>query len=167
MTTGATRQLPLYEGLAVAVATIQSHAGARRPTVGLVLGSGLGGFADQLQDPVIIDYHDIPHFPVSTVSGHAGRLVIGRMGDVCVAAMQGARAFLRRARPQDRDLPHPHAGHRARRQDADHHQARPAVSTPAYTAGDLVLINDPHRTSRRRVRCAARTTSGSGRAFPT
>ena len=44
---------------------------------GLVLGSGLGDMANEISDPVIIDYKDIPNFPVSTVSGHVGRMVIG------------------------------------------------------------------------------------------
>ena len=44
------------------------------PQIGLILGSGLGDIADEITDAVRIDYHDIPHFPVSTVEGHAGRL---------------------------------------------------------------------------------------------
>jgi purine-nucleoside phosphorylase len=85
----STLSLPLYEQLGVAVATIRGHLGTRRPTVGLVLGSGLGGFADGLPKAVAIEYRDIPHFPVSTVEGHAGRLVVGEVGGVTVAAMQG------------------------------------------------------------------------------
>jgi len=60
-----------------------------RPQIGLVLGSGLGGFADSLADAASIPYADIPAFPRSTAIGHAGRLVIGRAGAVAVAAMQG------------------------------------------------------------------------------
>ena len=59
------------------------------PRVGLVLGSGLGAFGDSLTDAVKIPYQEIPHFPVSTVVGHAGRLVVGRSGKVPVAVMQG------------------------------------------------------------------------------
>jgi purine-nucleoside phosphorylase len=55
----------------------------------LVLGSGLGAFADQLQQPVRIPYREIPHYPLPSAAGHAGRLVIGKVGDVAVAAMQG------------------------------------------------------------------------------
>lgn len=60
-----------------------------RPRIGLVLGSGLGAFADQLTDSVAISYADIPGFPRSTAIGHAGRLVVGRTQNVAVAAMQG------------------------------------------------------------------------------
>ncbi len=60
-----------------------------RPRIALVLGSGLGAFADSLKDSTIIPYKDIPHFPVSTVVGHAGRLVMGKCSGVPVAAMQG------------------------------------------------------------------------------
>jgi len=60
-----------------------------RPTIGLVLGSGLGAFADSLADATRIPYTDIPSFPQSTAIGHAGRLVIGKAGEVAVAAMQG------------------------------------------------------------------------------
>jgi purine-nucleoside phosphorylase len=59
------------------------------PEIAIVLGSGLGGFADELQDSVAIPYGDIPNFPRSTAIGHAGRLVIGKFGDLTVAAMQG------------------------------------------------------------------------------
>jgi len=64
-----------------------------RPQIGLVLGSGLGAFADDLSDAVRIPYAQIPSFPKSTAIGHAGQLVVGRSGDVPVAVMQG-RAHL-------------------------------------------------------------------------
>lgn len=60
-----------------------------RPGIALVLGSGLGGFADALQDAVRIPYREIPHWPVSTVEGHSGQLVVGAQGGTPVAAMQG------------------------------------------------------------------------------
>lgn len=60
-----------------------------RPRVGLVLGSGLGGFADSLTEATRIPYAEIPEFPRSTAIGHAGQMVIGKSGDVAVAAMQG------------------------------------------------------------------------------
>ena len=60
-----------------------------RPKIALVLGSGLGGFADSLTDAVRVPYAEIPSFPQSTAIGHAGRLVVGRTGGVAVAAMQG------------------------------------------------------------------------------
>ena len=60
-----------------------------RPCIGLVLGSGLGGFADSLADTTRIPYADIPAFPRSTAIGHAGQMVIGKAGAVPVAVMQG------------------------------------------------------------------------------
>jgi purine-nucleoside phosphorylase len=60
-----------------------------RPRIGLVLGSGLGAFADDLTDAVRIPYVEIPGFPHSTAIGHAGQLVIGKSGNVPVAVMQG------------------------------------------------------------------------------
>jgi purine-nucleoside phosphorylase len=60
-----------------------------RPQIGLVLGSGLGAFADDLAEAVRISYAKIPSFPKSTAIGHAGQLVIGKLGDVPVAVMQG------------------------------------------------------------------------------
>jgi purine-nucleoside phosphorylase len=60
-----------------------------RPRIGLVLGSGLGGFADSLSNSTAVPYAEIPSFPRSTAIGHAGRMVIGNAGSVPVAAMQG------------------------------------------------------------------------------
>ena len=60
-----------------------------RPKIGLVLGSGLGAFADELTSATRLFYDKIPNFPRSTVEGHAGALVIGKVGGVPVAVMQG------------------------------------------------------------------------------
>jgi purine-nucleoside phosphorylase len=111
--------------------------------VGLVLGSGLGAYADKLHDAVAIDYRDIPYFPVSTVHGHAGRLVVGRAGGptgpVC-AAMQGRVHF--------------YEGHEMTRVTFPIRVlARLGCATfvitnaaggcnPAYAPGDLVAITD-------------------------
>jgi purine-nucleoside phosphorylase len=62
---------------------------ALRPKIALVLGSGLGSFADSLTDPTKIPFAEIPAFPRSTALGHAGQLVIGKAGSIPVAAMQG------------------------------------------------------------------------------
>ena len=64
-----------------------------RPRIGLVLGSGLGAFADGLQDATAIPYQQIPHFPVSTAVGHAGRLVVGQCAKIPVVVMQGRVHF--------------------------------------------------------------------------
>ncbi|MCB8816470.1 purine-nucleoside phosphorylase [Desulfosporosinus shakirovi] len=59
------------------------------PELGIILGSGLGAFADLVKEKVTISYKDIPHFPVSTVEGHAGKLVFGKVEDRSVVVMQG------------------------------------------------------------------------------
>jgi len=63
------------------------------PRVGVVLGSGLGAFADAVEDPVVVSYEDLPGFPRPSVEGHAGRAVLGSIGGVPVAVLQG-RAHL-------------------------------------------------------------------------
>jgi purine-nucleoside phosphorylase len=60
-----------------------------QPKIGLILGSGLGVLADEIEEPVKIPYNEIPDFPVSTVEGHAGQLVFGRLNGIEVVAMQG------------------------------------------------------------------------------
>ncbi len=62
---------------------------SQQPTVGLILGSGLGVLADEIMNPVAIPYSDIPEFPVSTVEGHAGELVLGELSGQPVIAMKG------------------------------------------------------------------------------
>ena len=60
-----------------------------QPRLALVLGSGLGAFADELTDRVYLPYSGIPHFPISSAEGHAGNLVVGEVADIPVAVMQG------------------------------------------------------------------------------
>ncbi len=60
-----------------------------QPRVGIILGSGLGGLVDDIETEVTLDYHDIPNFPVSTVSGHKGQLLFGKLNGVNVVAMKG------------------------------------------------------------------------------
>lgn len=72
---------------------IKSKIGKYEPKIGLILGSGLGGMADAIVDPVIIPYEEIDGFPHSTVSGHAGRLVIGKLNGIDVLCMQGRVHF--------------------------------------------------------------------------
>ena len=74
---------------AVDAARAASGAAASRPRVALVLGSGLGGLADEIDVEVAVAYADLPHFPACTVQGHRGRLVLGRLEGAPVVAMQG------------------------------------------------------------------------------
>jgi len=64
-----------------------------RPAIGVVLGSGLGAFADALDDAAAVPFGEIPHFPASTVVGHGGALVVGRSRGVAVAVMRGRVHF--------------------------------------------------------------------------
>lgn len=75
------------------------------PTIGLILGSGLGVLADEIQDAVKIPYNQIPNFPVSTVEGHAGQLVIGNLEGKIVIAMQGRFHFYEGYSMQDVTFP--------------------------------------------------------------
>lgn len=65
----------------------------KQPIIGLILGSGLGDLADEIDHPVHLSYEDIPHFPSSTVAGHKGQLVVGTLEGQPVMAMQGRFHF--------------------------------------------------------------------------
>jgi len=78
----------LYERAEHATRIIRSRISVE-PRIAVVLGSGLGGFADDFENPVAIPYEDIPGFVRSTAQGHAGRLVVGTVDSVPVLAMQG------------------------------------------------------------------------------
>src|SRR5437763_11331217 len=81
-----------YERAQRAAEQIRSRANAN-PSVAIVLGSGLGAFADELTESTSLPYKEISGFAQATVEGHAGRLVIGRAGEVPIAAMQGRFHF--------------------------------------------------------------------------
>lgn len=78
----------MMERIKESVTAIESRL-TTKPKIGLILGSGLGDLADEIQQPTVIPYRDIPHFPQSTVAGHAGQLVIGTLMGQPVLAMQG------------------------------------------------------------------------------
>ena len=78
----------MLEQIREATAYIQQSA-RETPLVGIILGSGLGNLAADITDKVEISYNDIPHFPPATVEGHAGRLILGRLGGRPVVAMAG------------------------------------------------------------------------------
>lgn len=79
---------PVYEKLQTCYNSIKDKI-PFVPKVALVLGSGLGGYAETLQIEAVIDYHEIEGFPVSTVPGHKGRFLFGYVGEVPVVIMQG------------------------------------------------------------------------------
>lgn len=82
----------LISRLDEAVSFVQKRT-SHRPQVGLVLGSGLGAFADGLEDAAVVSFDEIPHVPAATVIGHSGSLVVGTVGGVAVATLKGRLHF--------------------------------------------------------------------------
>jgi purine-nucleoside phosphorylase len=78
-----------YDQVVEAAAFLKIKLGELAPRVGIVLGSGLGAAARAVEDPVVVPYAEIPHFPRSTVEGHSGRIVAGLLDQTPVAIMQG------------------------------------------------------------------------------
>jgi purine-nucleoside phosphorylase len=76
-----------------AAATLRGHVTGAVPDVAIVLGSGLGDFANRLKDANTVGYGDLPHWPASNVIGHEGKLVIGTLGGKRVAALSGRAHF--------------------------------------------------------------------------
>jgi purine-nucleoside phosphorylase len=122
------------------IAALHARVPAAAPRVGVVLGSGLGGFADSLEGLVKIRYAELPHLPTSRVPGHSGHLCFGRVRDVPIVCMQG-RVHLYEGHPIASVV----LGVRA--------MARLGVSAvlltnaaggvePSWHAGDLMLITD-------------------------
>lgn len=75
--------------LAETTAFLKERLAGFVPQVGVILGTGMGKLASKVETPTVISYHDIPHFPVSTVESHEGRLVLGELGGKRVFMMQG------------------------------------------------------------------------------
>lgn len=78
----------LSEQIKDAVEFIRKHT-KMRPEIGIILGTGLGGLVKEIRKEVVLDYDEIPHFPISTVESHHGRLIFGTLGGKKIAAMQG------------------------------------------------------------------------------
>jgi purine-nucleoside phosphorylase len=69
------------------------NVASQQPSIGIILGTGLGALADEIKKKTTIDYGDIPHFPLSTVESHHGKLILGNLGGKNVVAMQGRFHF--------------------------------------------------------------------------
>ena len=95
----------VYERLEKALADVRKQTDFV-PRVALVLGSGLGGYADEMKVEATVDYKDIEGFPVSTAPGHVGRFVFGYVGDVPVVCMQGRVHYYEGYDMEDVVLPH-------------------------------------------------------------
>lgn len=110
------------------------------PEIGIILGSGLGGFASLFEEKTVIPYNEIPYFPISTVEGHAGQLVFGKVSGKSVVAMQGRFHYYEGYNMQEVTYP------------VRVMQVLGAAGlivtnasggiNPAYRPGDLVLIRD-------------------------
>jgi xanthosine phosphorylase len=81
------------ENVRQSAARITAAAGVLRPRIAIILGSGLGGLARRVQNPVTLPYGDLPGFPVLTVAGHAGQLIIGTLNEVPVIVLNGRKHF--------------------------------------------------------------------------
>ncbi len=112
----------------------------KNPVIGLVLGSGLGGLADEVVNPVILPYKEIPNWPLSTIPGHKGRLVIGDLFGVPAMVMQGRTHYYEGYRMDQVTLP-------------IRVMQRMAIGTiiltnaagainPEYAPGDLMVLED-------------------------
>jgi purine-nucleoside phosphorylase len=118
---------------------IRSHT-EHEPTIGLVLGTGLNPLAEEMQGAEVIPYREIPHFPVSTVEGHVGRLVIGELEDRQILIMQGRAHHYEGYSPQQICLP-------IRAMQLLGISILMVTNAagglnPAFKAGDLMLITD-------------------------
>src|SRR3954454_8722586 len=91
--------LSLFEQLGETTAFIRAKCKST-PAIGIVLGSGLGNFISEMKVEQEISYSDIPHFPVSTVEGHSGKLIFGVLGGKKVVAMAGRFHFYEGYSPQ-------------------------------------------------------------------
>lgn len=129
----------VLQQMAEARAAIEAK-GSIKPRIGLILGSGLGDLADEIAEAVQIPYREIPHFPVSTAPGHAGRLVIGRLSGQPVVAMQG-RVHYYEGYPMEQVI-FPTRVMKALGCDTVIITCACGGLNPDFAAGDLMLIAD-------------------------
>lgn len=125
---------------ALSAANIIRSRTTLQPAVGLVLGSGLGGLADTLDNRTVIPYTEIPGWPLSTVEGHHGNLVLGYLEGVPVVAQQGRAHFYEGYTPQQVSFPI-RVMHALGVNTVILTNAAGGLN-PAYNVGDLMLLND-------------------------
>jgi purine-nucleoside phosphorylase len=130
----------LVARLDACTAVIQKKAPGFSPKLGIILGSGLGAFADSLEKPVVIDYRELPDFPTSSVHGHAGRLVLGFRGTTPIVAMQGRVHFYEGYAPWQVAFP----ARVLARLGIKHLTVTNAAGgiNPGFKVGDLMAISD-------------------------
>ncbi len=128
-----------YDQVIEATTALQRHTSVK-PMVALILGSGLGELADEIENAVVVPYSDIPHFAHSTVVGHTGRLVLGTLEDVPVVAMQGRFHFYEGYSMQEVTFP-VRVMHMLGAQVLLASNAAGGVN-PIYKPGDFMLLRD-------------------------
>ena len=111
-----------------------------KPEIGIILGSGLGAIADQIENPEFYPYSEIPHFPISTVQGHAGRLVVGTLEGKTVVAMQGRFHYYEGYPIQE--VTFPVRVMKALGIEALIVTNAAGASNPEFNPGDLMIIKD-------------------------
>jgi purine-nucleoside phosphorylase len=84
--------MELRDEIREAVSAIRKRTTAK-PSIGIILGTGLGGLVNEIESDAVLDYEEIPHFPLSTVESHHGKLIFGKLGGKDVVAMQGRFHF--------------------------------------------------------------------------
>jgi purine-nucleoside phosphorylase len=131
--------MDLYDQIAEAVSAIRLQT-SLRPTVALVLGSGLGDLAAEVREAIALPYRDIPHFARSTVAGHAGRLLLGMLADVPVVVMQGRFHLYEGYTPQTLTFP-VRVMHALGAEILLVTNAAGGLN-PAYNPGDFMLLTD-------------------------
>jgi len=129
----------LYEQIQEAVRYIRTQTD-HAPRVGMVLGTGLSTLAEEIEPVAVIDYSNIPHFPVSTVKSHAGKLIFGRLGGVEVVAMAGRFHFYEGYTMQQ--ITFPIRVFKALGVDLLMLSNAAGSVNPAFETGDLVFIRD-------------------------
>ncbi len=134
-----TPDLPLAQAIAEAAQTVQRRT-RLTPAIAVITGSGLGPLADEVEDAVTIPYSDIPHFPVSTVAGHSGALVLGHIAGQPVVVMRGRLHFYEGYPPQAVTFP-VRVMHALGARTLFVTNAAGGIN-PGFQVGDLMLIRD-------------------------
>ena len=129
----------MLEKINAAVAAIREKT-PLIPKVGIVLGSGLGGLAESVQDPCVIPYKEIPGFAPSTAPGHAGKLLLGKIGAAPAVCMQGRLHYYEGHRMEDIVFPI-RVMKALGAETVILTNAAGGVNT-SYKAGDLMLLTD-------------------------
>ncbi|MBQ9547633.1 MAG: purine-nucleoside phosphorylase [Bacteroidales bacterium] len=84
---------PRMAAIEAAAEALSARFSGRKPVVGIILGSGLGRLADEIEDPIVVPFVELPGFPAATAVGHKGNFICGFLGGKCVLAMQGRYHF--------------------------------------------------------------------------